>query len=203
MRIVVDDKPVEALTPKQERGFMLGKAQDDVRGTVLTPAEATDTYIAQTRRWFTILGAIAIALMIAIAVAGIVSDPHEGGFIAIGVVIIGGAFLLFIFLLLRHRIRAWNRKLAHRGEGLAPAGTEIALSTDGLAVGGIIHAWPSLAIDAIELTSGSMPSGETSTTIVMIERLSLAAGTKSIVLDRALMRNGILLVDNCWRRLKP
>jgi hypothetical protein len=203
MRIVVDDKPVEALTPKQERGFMLGKAQDDVRGTVLTPAEATDTYIAQTRRWFTILGAIAIALMIAIAVAGIVSDPREGGFIAIGVVIIGGAFLLFMFLLLRHRIRAWNRKLVHRGEGLAPAGTEIALSTDGLAVGGIVHAWPSLAIDAIELTSGSMPSGETSTPIVMIERLSLAAGTKSIVLDRALMRNGILLVDNCWRRLKP
>jgi|SRR3954470_706888 hypothetical protein len=202
MRIVVNDKPVEALTPRQESGFMLAKVLDDVRGTVLTAAEATETYIRQTRRWFTILGSIAFALMAAIAIAGIASDPREGGFIAIGVVIVGGAFLLFMFLLLRHRVRAWNARLAHRGEGLAPAGTEIALSPAGLAVGGDVHAWPSLEIDAVELTSGGLPSGDTSTTMMVIERLSVAAGPKTVVLDRALMRNGILLVDNCWRRLR-
>ncbi len=202
MRIVVNDKPVEALTPRQESGFMLAEGQDDVRGTVLTPAEATDAYIGQTKRWFIILGSIACVLMIAVAIAGIASDPRDGGFMAIGVVIIGGAFLLFMFLLLRHRIRAWNAKLAHRGEGLAPAGTEIALSPAGLTVGGDVHAWPALEIEAVELTSGGLPSGDTSTTMMVIERLSLAAGPQALVLDRALMRNGILLVDNCWRRLR-
>jgi hypothetical protein len=38
--------------------------------------------------------------------------------------------------------------------------------------------------------------------MMVIERLSVAAGPKTVVLDRALMRNGILLVDNCWRRLR-
>ena len=52
MRILIDDKPVDGLTAKRERSLMLGKVQDSVKGTVLTPAEATETYIRQTRRWF-------------------------------------------------------------------------------------------------------------------------------------------------------
>jgi hypothetical protein len=36
---------------------------------------------------------------------------------------------------------------------------------------------------------------------MLVERLSLTAGAKAFVLDRAMMQNGILLVDNCWRRL--
>jgi hypothetical protein len=56
MRILINDKPVEALTSKQERDFMLSKVQQDVKATVLTPAEATETFIAQTKRWFRILG---------------------------------------------------------------------------------------------------------------------------------------------------
>src|SRR5947207_14655844 len=106
MRILIDDKPVDGLTAKRERSLMLGKVQDSVKGTVLTPAEATETYIRQTRRWF--------VLMAAIAIAGISSDPREGAFIAVGALVVGGALLLFMVLLLRHRVRNWNRKIAHR-----------------------------------------------------------------------------------------
>jgi len=201
MRILIDGKPVDGLTAKRERSLMLGKVQDGVEGTVLTPAEATETYIRQTRRWFKILGGIAFVLMAAIAIAGISSDPREGVFIALGALIAGGALLLFMVLLLRHRVRNWNRKLAHRVDGLAQPGTAIRLDPSGLSIGVEVFAWPSLAIESVEFTSGSLPSGDTSTDIMLIERLSLTAGPKAIALDRAMMQNGILLVDNCWRRL--
>ncbi len=202
MRTLVNDKPVDALTPRQERGFMLSRVQQDVKATVLTPAEATETYIAQTRRWFMILGGIAIVLMLAIATAGLVGDPMDGTFIAVGVLVIGGAFVLFMYLLLGHRIRTWNRKLQHRSEGLPPAGTAIFLDAKGLSVGAEIFAWPQLTIDQIELTEGSLSSDGQTTTIYVLERLSLRAGTKTIVLDRAMLQNGLLLVDNAWRKLR-
>ena len=201
MRILIDDKLVDGLTPKRERSLMLGKAQDDVTGTVLTQAEATETYIRHTRRWFTILGGLALVLMAAIAIAGISYEPREAVFIAVGVLIVGGALLLFMVLLLRHRVRTWNRKLGHRVDGLAPAGTAIRLDANGVSVGADVFAWPSLAIESVEFTSGTLPSGDTSTDIMLIERLSLTAGPKALTLDRAMMQNGILLVDNCWRRL--
>src|SRR4029077_13621220 len=86
---------------------------------------------------------IALVLMAAIAIAGLVGDPMDGGMIAIGAVIIGAAFGLFMYLLLGHRVRTWNHKLQHRSEGLPPAGTAIFLDAKGLSVGSDIFAWPS------------------------------------------------------------
>ena len=71
------------------------------------------------------------------------------------------------------------------------------------AVGPETFAWPTLAIDTIELSTGSLPSGDTSTDIMIVERLALAAGPKTFMLDRAMTENGMLLVDNVWRRLRP
>jgi hypothetical protein len=202
MRVLINDKPVEALTPKQERDFMLSKVQQDVKAAVLTPAEANATYIAQTRRWFMILGGIAIILMLAIAIAGLVGDPMDGTFIAVAALVIGGTFGLFMYWLLGHRIRTWKRKVQQRSEGLPPAGTAVFLDSKSLSIGAEIFAWPQLAIDQIELTQGSLSSDGQTTTIYVLERLSLSAGTKAIVLDRAMMQNGLLLVDNAWRKLR-
>ena len=65
MRVLINDKPIEALTPKHEGGVMLARVQQDVKATVLTPAQATEAYIVQTKRWFMILGGIALVLMLA------------------------------------------------------------------------------------------------------------------------------------------
>jgi hypothetical protein len=62
MRVLINDKPIEALTPKHEGGVMLAR---DVKATVLTPAQATEAYIVHTKRWFMILGGIALVLMLA------------------------------------------------------------------------------------------------------------------------------------------
>ncbi|MBS0522210.1 MAG: hypothetical protein JSS04_01140 [Proteobacteria bacterium] len=201
MRILIDDRPVDGLTAKRERSLILGKAQDDVTGTVLAPAEATETHVRQSNRWFTILAVIAFALMAAISIAGISYEPRDGGLIALAVVVIGGGLLLFMRLLLNHRVRTWKRRLAHRVEGLAPPGTAIRLDARGVSIGTEVFDWPSLAIESVEFTSGTLPQGDTSTDIMLVERLSLTAGAKALVLDRAMMQNGTLLVDNCWRRL--
>ena len=39
MRILIDDKPVEALTREQEKTFLLSKVQEAVKGRVLTPGK--------------------------------------------------------------------------------------------------------------------------------------------------------------------
>jgi hypothetical protein len=201
VRILVNGNPVDALTPRLENSLVLARTQETVTGAVMTPAEATEAYVGQTRRRFTLLGAIALVLMLAIAVVGIVADPIDGGVVALGVVIVGGALLLFMVLMLRRRVRGWNARLAHRGQGLTPAGTAIGLDAAGVTIGAQSFGWPSLRIEQIELTSGNLPSDDTSEDVSVIERLALGAGDRILVLDRAMLKNGPLLVDNAWRRL--
>jgi uncharacterized membrane protein len=202
MRILIDDKPVETLTPKQEKTFFLAKVQEAVKGRVLTPAEATEVFIAQTKRWFTIVGAIGGVLMVGVVVAIVFGDPSNAAFFILFAVVLVGALVLFMNLILRHRVKVFTRKIAHRLEGLMPVGTVLAIDGAGLSVGPETFAWPTLAIDTVELSTGSLPSGDTTTPIMLVERLSVAAGPKVFMLDRAMTENGMLLVDNVWRRLR-
>ena len=203
MRVLINDKPVDALTPKVAASLLLGREQAEVTGRVLTAADATEAYVKQTKRWFTILSGIAIVLMLAISVLGLTYEPNDAALLIVGMMVIVAALVLFMVLLLRHRMKTWNQKLQHRGEGLAPAGTAIFLDDKALAVGSDTFGWPLLAVDQIELTGGSVPSGDTSTIVHVIERLAFSSGTRSVVLDRAMMENGILLVDNAWRKVRP
>ena len=202
MRILIDDKPVEALTRKQEKTLLLSKVQEAVKGRVLTPAEATAVFIVQTKRWFMIVGAIGLVLMVGVLVAAVFGEPDNAlFFIPFGLALFG-ALVLFMKLLLRHRVKVFTRKMAHRLEGLMPVGTVLAIDGVGLSVGPDIFAWPALAIDTVELSTGSMPSGDSSIDITLVERLSVAAGSKVFMLDRAMVENGTLLIDNVWRRLR-
>jgi flagellar biosynthesis protein FliQ len=201
MRILIDDKLVETLTPKQEKIFFLAKVQEAVKGRVLTPAEATEVFIAQTKQWFMIIGAIGLVLMIGILIAAVAGDPGNWPFIPFGLAVFG-ALALFMKLMLRYRVKVFTRKIAHRLEGLMPVGTVLAIDGAGLSVGPETFTWPTLAIDTVELSTGSLPSGDTSTPIMLVERLSVASGPKIFMLDRAMTENGMLLVDNVWRRLR-
>src|SRR5580698_8217289 len=184
MRILIDDKPVEAITRKQEKTFFLAKVQEAVKGRILTPEEATAVFISQTKRWFMIVGAIGLVLMVGVLVAAVVGEPDNALiFIPFGLALFG-ALALFMQLLLRHRVKVFTRKIAHRLEGLMPVGTVLAIDGAGLSIGPETFAWPTLAIDAVELTTGSMPSGDSSIDITLVERLSVAAGSKVFMLDR-------------------
>jgi hypothetical protein len=106
----------------------------------------------------------------------------------------------FILLLLRHRIRVWNRALDRRLAGLAPAGTTIGIDAKGPSLAGETFTWPSLAIEQVEITHFSSGPDQVDP-VYVIDRLSLVASTHVIVLDKPMMRNGPQIVDNNWRRL--
>src|SRR5579883_188421 len=203
MRILIDNKPVDGLTPKQEKTFFLSKVQEAVKGRILTPAEATQVYIRQTKQWFMIAGVIGGVLMLAAIIGGIIGEPNSAAFIILFALMMVGAVALILTLGLRYRVKVFTRRMAHRLEGLMPVGTVLAIDGVGLSVGTETFAWPTIAIDTLELSTGSLPSGDTSTDIMIVERLAVAAGPKTFTLDRAMIENGMLLVDNVWRRLRP
>jgi hypothetical protein len=202
MRIVLDGKPAETLTPKQEKTFFLAKVREEAKGRVYTPAEATAAHVAQTKRWYMIVGAIGGVLELLAVVGGVVGEPNSAAFFILLGIVVTIAVILLMALVLRHRVRVFTRRIAPRSEGLMPAGTVYAIDAAGLAIGSDTIAWPMLALDTVELASGSLPSGDTSTPIIIIERLSVAAGPKVFTLDRAMIENGQLLIDNIWRRLR-
>jgi len=190
------------ITPKQEGAFFLSKVQERVQGRILTPAEATDIFIAQTRRWFMIFGSIGLVLMIGIVIAGAVGEPNSTLVFILFALVMSGALVLFMAWILHRRVRVFSGKLERRCEGLMPVGTVLGIDAAALSVGPETYAWPMLALDTVALSSGSVASGETSTPILIVERLSVTARGKTFVLDRAMTENGMLLVDNAWRRLR-
>ena len=113
MRILINDKAVDELTPKMAKSLMLSKVQSEVKARVRTPAEATEFYVSQTKRWYIILGAVAVVAMAAISIAGLSYEPNDAPFLIVGLLIIIGALLLFMVLLLRHRVKVWNAVLGH------------------------------------------------------------------------------------------
>jgi hypothetical protein len=202
MRVVIDDKPADALTPKQESSFFLSKVQEEVTGRILASDEATTVYVARTRLWYTIVGAIGLVLMVGAVVAGVVGEPRNALFFILFGMVMGALLIAFLALMLRHRRRVFRRKIGHRIEGLMPVGTVLGIGARGLSIGPETFAWPTLALDTVELSTGSLASGDTSTRIMIVERLAVATGGKLFVLDRAMTGNGMLLVDNVWRRLR-
>lgn len=201
MRVSIDSKEVVAFTPRMQKDLLLARAQEKVAGSVMSAADATRQYIRQTGRWFFILGAVAVVLILALTVAGALTDPIDGGLIAVAGPIVAGVLVFFLWWLLRRRIGTWNARLGHRQEGLPAIAAGLSVDATGLAVGIETFAWPGLAIEAIELSEFASNSDGQSTIIYMIERLALSAGPRAFVLDRAMLRNGPLLVDNAWRWL--
>src|SRR5579862_8199251 len=108
MRVLVNDKPADALTARVEKSLRLAKPREQAEGMVMTAAAATNYYVAHTRKWFVIVGAIAVVLMIGIVIVGVTNEPGSAALLILSMVAIGGCLGLFLWLLLRIRVRTWN-----------------------------------------------------------------------------------------------
>jgi hypothetical protein len=195
MRVLVDDRPRDPLTPAQERNITLWTARDSAESSMLSAEEATAAHLRQTKWAFVIAGCLFALLTCATA---LLAEPADRA-MAFGLAIAGSlavAGVLFYFL--QRRAGIWNDQLSLRLLGLAPAGSRIGFDATGLSVGDRGLPWASLRIDQVEFAGFAAHRAEW----YRIVRLSLTSPTGPVVLDPAMMRNGRLIVDNVWRRLR-
>jgi hypothetical protein len=196
MRILIDGKPHDPLTPAQESDISVSRELDSAQGSMLSADDATRAYLEQIRWLCVIAGGLFFLLSGAIALlAEPVDRPAVCGVVIVANLSVAGA----LFFFLRRRARAWNDRLGLRLLGLPPAGDRIAFDPTGLGVGNRALPWDSLRIEQADFAEFIVRRAR----MYRIERLSLASSSGTIVLDPAMMRNGRPIVDNVWRRLRP
>lgn len=195
MRVLIDGKACEALTPAQEKDIRQFREEASVQGQVLSADEATTARGRQTRTIFAILwGVVAVVAVLLASLAGPADQPIVLPAAAL-ILFLLGAFFVFN---LRRRQQAWRRDLPRRLEGMATEGTAIGVDAAGVTVAGRIQAWSTLSIEQIELGKYSTRQS----TLLTLDRLTLKGPEGLVVLDPAMMRNGHLIIGNAWRRMR-
>lgn len=198
MRILIDGKPVDTLTAKQPSTLVLSPQEGPVQGSVLTANEAANACARQSKRVFVIPGSIAGIVTLGLA---LLDEKDRAVLAPFAVVVIVGVLAALLYGLFRRRIGAFSGVLGRHGQGMAPAGTPIRVDANGLTVGAETFTWPSLAIEQAEIKHVS-GGAENLDGFLVIERLSLIAGARVLVFDKAMLQNGPKIVDNAWRELR-
>jgi hypothetical protein len=199
MRILIDEKPSDPLTPAQRRDISLWTMKDLFQGAIFTPDEATHAYIAKTK-WSYI---VAVGLFATIGwTLALFVDAYEQAAVIIGVLIMSALLSGWLLFMLRRKVRIWNEQIGRRLLGLVPSSGKIGFDRAGLSVGDKVLPWNTLEMQQVNFIRYSVGlSGGRRTTMYIIERLALASPSGPVVLDTAMMGNGRLIVDNIWRRL--
>jgi hypothetical protein len=195
VRVLIDGKPHDPLTPEQEKDVRQFREEASVQGQVLSADEATAARSSQTRVVFVVLWFIVAVVS---AVVALLADPADQPIVvpaAIVVVIALGAFFVFMH---GRRARIWRQDLPRRLEGMATEGTAIGVDATGVIVAGRTHPWSSLAIEQVEFGR----YGNRRANMFTLDRLALAGPEGRVVLDPGLMRNGHLIIGNAWRRMR-
>ena len=192
MRVLIDGKVHEPLSPAEEQDVRQFRAEESVEGSVLSADQAGRAQASQTRLLFIVLWAVAAI------VAAVMAALADQATVMAGAVLIVGALGAFFAIVLWRRKRRWQRDLPRRLEGMAPADTAIGVTAAGVAVAGHIFPWSTLAIEQVELAKFSSRHR----TMFTLERLTLVGSGGVVVLDPALMRNGHLIIGNAWRRMR-
>ena len=195
MRVVINGKPHDPLTPAQEKEINLFHDQPVVEGVVLSADEATRLYVRGVKRVFTVMTVLVLVLSIGIA---LVAEPADRAIVfgAVGVCV--AALALFYFISLRRRVSKWQADLERRRAGLASDGSAVRVDAAGLTVNGSSSAWSALAIDTVEFRRISSKR----LTLYMFERLVVGSAAGPIALDVAMIGNGHFIVGTSWRRLR-
>jgi hypothetical protein len=195
MRVVIDGKPHDPLTPAQEKEINLFHDQPVVEGVVLSADAATRLYVRGVKRTFVVMTVLVLVLSIGIA---LVADAADRAIVFGGVGICVAALALFYFLSLRRRTSKWQTDLGRRRTSLASEGSMIRVDAANLAVSGNSFAWSVLAIDTVEFRRISSKR----LTLYMFERLVIRSAAGPIALDVAMIGNGHFIVGTAWRRLR-
>jgi hypothetical protein len=196
MRVLVNDKPHDPLTPAQQRMLSLTRVQDSAESSVLSAEEATRGYIRPIKRLFVVAGVFFVLIACGVA---LVAEPSDRAAVYGFIIVASLAVAVALFLALRRRARIWSERMGLRRLGLPPAGSRIGFDAAGLSIGDRTLPWSLLQIHQVDFAEFTSRYAS----MYRIERLSLAVSSDPVVLDAEMMRNGRVFVDNIWRRLQP
>jgi hypothetical protein len=198
MKVLINGKEKEKLSAWQERLVAVGRKQEDITGSVITAEEATAALMRWTRIFLTSVVVLAGVLFVGIMVVAMYGlQPSERApTIAFALVMMGVSAGLIRWGY-RRTERRWRARLPERVAALPPPGTPVRLDAVGVVIGGRSFAWSELGVGQVELQALSSPDGTT----YLVERLVLRGPGSDITLDRNLMQNGALIVENAYRRL--
>jgi len=195
MRVVIDGKPHDPLTPAQEKEINLFRDQPVVEGAVLSADEATRLYARGVKRTFAVMTMLVLLASMGIA---LVAEPADRAIVFGWVGICVGALSLFYFLSLRRRTSKWQADLGRRRTSLPAEGSVVRVDPANLAASGISCAWSALTIDTVEFRR----IGSKYRTLYMFEHLVIGSPAGPIALDVAMIGNGHFIVGTAWRRLR-
>jgi hypothetical protein len=202
MLMFVDGKRVDAYdarrAPKVRAKAPRRMALD---GAVLDAREAAAAFLLSWRSLFGGLG-FAGLMLIVVPLGGIMFAARTTplttiAFIAVPSIAIGIVLLAVRQISVRRR---WDAGVAERVAALAPPGTPVRLDEDGVAVSDVSAAWAALTVQRLDLNYFEGDEGEEP--FYRVERITLAAGDKCIVLDRDLISGGQALTPP-MRALSP
>jgi hypothetical protein len=199
MRILIDEKPSDPLTARQWREISLWTMKDSFQGSMFSADEATRAYTSKTKWVYIVATSMFLALGCGLA---LLLDPSEQPVMYIAILGLTLLVATFQFFSLRRKTRTWNERMSRRLLGLAPSAVRVGFDKIGLGVGDRVLPWDALAIQQADFIRHSITvtRGGT-TTMYILERLSLTSPSGAVVLDTATMGSGRLIVDNVWRRL--
>jgi hypothetical protein len=194
VRAAIDGKPAAALTAEQERCISPYRQQMAATGMTMSADEATAAYIGQTKRLFIVTNCSCLAAASAVA---LLSEPNQALAFSIGLVA-NLALAAVLFVIFQRRVAIWRSKLGLRMIGLMPAGSSVGFDEGGLRLADRVIPWASLSIDQVDLSAFT----HRDKAVYTIDRLLITGPTGRVVLDPAMMRNGRVITDNVWRRLR-
>jgi hypothetical protein len=200
MRVSVNGKPVEGLSPKLERRLTVRAADKPViEGVVMT----TDQAVGQVARGLKLLYGsacgVAAVIMIALIIGTASWEPGDLVLLIPVALVLAGALAALLIHVYRRNLAKTRRRAEATLPRMAPAGTPIRLDGAGLSVGAVAIPWPEVTIEAVEITGTSMNDEA----ISYIEWLALSGGGREVTLDCLLITSGRLVVDRAWLALRP
>jgi hypothetical protein len=196
MKLTVNGREVDDLSPGQWRSVTIGNEIPQVDGYVLSAQAAT----AAIQRGMMVF-ALTLSLFIVAVFAGVavLSGPQGRALMLPYTPLLAAGLLILACLMYYIKQGRFRSDLPGRMAALPPPGTGIRLDAEELSVGDRVIGWSDLRVSSIAFVT--MPRAHERRDY-LIGKLTLQAPRgPDIVLDRVLMHNGVAIVDQAYRRL--
>jgi hypothetical protein len=198
MRILLNGREVAALEPGLAARLKATPAFDLAEGMVLTSAQAVESAMGRLRVLYVVVLGIAGAIMLAALWMAASYEPSSLAMVLpVYLVLAGGLAFLVRFFWRRRAAQIEARVAALAGLALGEPGAAVRVDPAGLTVGPAHFPWSVLQVEEVSVVATSFDES----TVEFVERLNLASGGRTLVLDTVMLSDGRVIVSCAWRQL--